>query len=110
MKDLERYRKAIRAKVCNRCIDQGEDGCCSLSGDQRCGVELYLEKIVDVVHSVRSKKLKDYVEQLRKHVCSDCKNQNPDGTCQLRSEADCGLDGYFAVVVEAIEEEDQKTK
>ena len=104
--DYERYREAIRRKVCEHCIDLDEKGRCTLTGDERCGVELHLEKIVDVVHSVRSTNLGDYVRVLRERVCASCKNQNPDGTCRLRGEADCGLDRYFALVVEAIEEAD----
>jgi hypothetical protein len=106
--DYERYRRAIRKRVCEHCIDLAEDGRCTLTGDSQCGVELYLEKIVDVIHSVHSPNLQDYVDALRKQVCAFCKNQNPDGTCRLRSEVDCGLDRYFALVVEAIEEADSK--
>ncbi|MBI1978181.1 MAG: hypothetical protein HYS55_05460 [Candidatus Omnitrophica bacterium] len=106
--DYEPYRRAISKKVCGHCIDLAEDGRCTLTGEERCGVELYLEKIVDVVHSIKSTNLADYVQALRKQVCSSCKNQNPDGTCRLRGEADCGLDRYFALVVEAIEEVDTR--
>ena len=105
--DYGRYHRAIRKKVCEQCIDLTENGRCTLTGDDRCGVELYLEKMVDAVHSVYSLNLQDYVKALRERVCAFCKNQNPDGTCQLRSEADCGLDRYFAMIVEAVEEVDK---
>ena len=105
--DYERYCEAIRKRVCQHCVDLGEEGRCTLTGDQKCGVELYLEKIIYVVHSTQSSYLSDYVNALRKHICAFCKNQNPDGTCKLRSEVDCGLDRYFALVVEAIEEVDE---
>ena len=36
----------------------------------------------------------------------NCKNQSPDGTCKLRNAADCGLDRYFELIIEAIEEVD----
>jgi hypothetical protein len=102
--DLEKYRKAVYGKVCSHCIDLGESGKCTLEGDLKCGVELYLEKIIDVVKSVKSDKLDDYVKALREQVCSHCKDQSPDGTCQLREDVDCGLDRYFVLVVEAVEE------
>lgn len=104
--DYERYRTAIRRKVCQHCIDLGADGKCTLTNERQCGVEIYLDKIVDVVHSVHSQNLQDYVDLLRKKVCANCKNQRPDGTCQIRNEIECGLDRYFALVVEAIEEAD----
>lgn len=106
--DDGRYRQAIRKKVCEYCIDLAENGRCTLTGDQTCGVELYLDQIVKVVHSVKSSNLQDYVRALRKQVCTSCKNQSTDGTCRLRREADCGLDRYFGLIVEAIEEADAK--
>ena len=105
MTDLRRYREAIRKKVCERCIDLDENGHCTLTGDRQCGVEIYLDKIVAVVQSVHSEHIQDYMSALRERVCAFCKNQNPDGTCRLRSEADCGLDRYFVLAVEAVEEE-----
>jgi hypothetical protein len=102
----ESYRQAVRWKVCAHCIDLGEDGRCTLTGDRQCGVELYLDKIVEVVHSIESTRIQDYVNALRERVCAQCKNQNPDGTCRVRRDLDCGLDRYFALVVEAIEEAD----
>jgi hypothetical protein len=41
---------------------------------------------------------------LRKNVCSECRHQSSDGTCSLRRSLDCGLDRYFPLVIEAIEE------
>lgn len=106
--DCERYRQAIYEKVCRHCIDLGEDGRCTLTEDRQCGAQIHLEKIVEAVHAVHSRNLEDYVKVLREKVCASCKNQNPDGTCRLRSEADCGLDRYFALIVEAIEETDAR--
>ncbi|PIQ87019.1 MAG: hypothetical protein COV74_02420 [Candidatus Omnitrophica bacterium CG11_big_fil_rev_8_21_14_0_20_45_26] len=106
--DYKRYRDAVRKKVCEHCIDYDhENAHCTLTGDKHCGVELYLENIVKVVQSVKAKELAEYVKLLRETVCHDCKNQEPDGSCQLRSESECGLDRYFELIVEAIEEVDK---
>ncbi|MBM2841002.1 MAG: hypothetical protein HW412_1530 [Bacteroidetes bacterium] len=48
--------------------------------------------------------MEPYIEALRKNVCADCLHQSPDGTCSFRSNVDCGLDRYFPLIVEAIEE------
>jgi hypothetical protein len=101
------YREAIKNKVCSHCVDCTEERKCALTGEDRCGVEIHLEKIVQVVRSVKSARLEDYVKALRDRVCSQCKRQNLDGTCQLRNVAECGLDRYFELVVEAIEEVDR---
>ena len=96
--DYEKYRQAIRKKVCEHCVDWGQNGRCVLASDHPCGIEIYLEKIVDVVHAVHSGNVKDYVDVLRKKVCIDCRNEKADHTCELRTAADCGLDRFFELV------------
>ena len=106
MMDYEPYRQAIKKKVCEHCVDLGEDGRCALTSDRKCGIETHLERIIDVVQVVRGGKMEDYLAVLRANVCSVCENSSPDGSCQLRIHADCGLDRFFELVIEAIDEVD----
>ena len=105
--EIELYRKSIYEKVCKHCIDLGKDGKCTLTDEMKCGVEMYLPEIVKVVQSVKSPYISDYIKKLRDLVCTHCANQNADGTCNFRLAADCGLDRYFLLIVEAIEEVDR---
>ncbi len=102
------YMRAIKKRVCAVCEEQTTEGTCGLPLGAVCPIELYLPKIVDVVHGVSSINMKDYVEALRNSVCASCPNQNPDGACLFRSKADCGLNRYFSLVVDAIEEVDEE--
>ncbi len=106
--DYQPYRNAVYRKVCQHCLDLGANGHCTLTGERECGVELYLEKLVDVVHSVKSDVLEDYICALRREVCSHCKNQTEDGNCRLRNSADCGLNRFFEIIVETVEEVDSQ--
>jgi len=101
---LDEYWEAVQRRVCVKCIDSDGHGNCLLSGEDECGLILHFPKIVETVLSVKSDSLDPYIEALRHNVCSQCKHQSPDGTCRFRSRADCGLDRYFPMVVEAIEE------
>lgn len=107
MEDLGRYRDAVYRRICLHCIDLGKGGRCNLNPEQKCAVELYLPEIVKAVQSVKSPRMEDYLAVLRERICSKCKNQAPNGTCGLRNAADCGLDRYFELMVEAVEEVDQ---
>ena len=108
MADLERYRQAIQTRVCSHCADRDARGYCSLTADHECGILHHLEAIVDVVHSTHSLKLEDYIRILRERVCAHCENEKPDGSCKLRTEVECEIDRFFEIVVEAIEEVDEK--
>ena len=104
MENIERYWQAVRHKVCAHCIDSDGYGNCRLSGEAECGLKFHFPRIVETVLSVRSDKLGPYLEALRSNVCANCKHQSPDGTCTFRGNLDCGLDRYFPLIVEAIEE------
>ncbi len=108
--DYEPYRKAIYERVCQHCVDLGSDGKCTLPKDMKCGVELYLPQMVGIVHSVNSEKMDDYVSVLRKRICASCRHEEADSSCRLRAAAECGLDRYFELIVEAIEAVDARLR
>ncbi|MBI5645690.1 MAG: hypothetical protein HY962_02060 [Ignavibacteriae bacterium] len=66
-------------------------------------MERFLPQIVDVATSVSSDKIDDYVSALRDTVCRVCR---PDGEqlCSVRDSHVCGLDRYFVLILEAIEQ------
>jgi hypothetical protein len=101
---VENYWQAVQQRVCAKCVDGDKFGNCLLSAGETCGLKAYFPQIVESVLSVQSAALDSYVAALRKNVCSGCRHQSSDGTCSLRRSLDCGLDRYFPVVVEVIEE------
>lgn len=105
---MQEYLEAIRRRVCSVCIDAVyRDGHqfvrCGLPAGRTCPVELYLPQVVEVVETVDSPLIEDYVTILRDKVCALCE-QSPEDVCALRLQADCALDRYFMLVAEAIEE------
>ncbi len=98
------YIQEIRSRVCAKCIDTDMHGNCLLHYDEMCAVEEHLPRIVEAVGRVKSDKIDAYITELRNIVCSVCINQSVDGTCSVRDRLDCGLDRYFPLIVEVIEE------
>ena len=105
MDDVGRYWLAVQRRVCVKCIDGDGHGSCRLSGEEVCGLKLHFPRIVETVLSVQSNSIEPYIEALGQNVCAECKHQSADGTCAFRSNLDCGLDRYFPLIVQAIEEE-----
>lgn len=101
---LDEHWQAVSARVCVKCIDGDADGNCRLSGVDQCGLKLHFPRIVETVLSVKSDRMEPYIEALRKNVCAYCVHQSPDEKCTFRANVDCGLDRYFPLIVEAIEE------
>jgi hypothetical protein len=104
---MQEYLDAIRRRVCSVCIDAVyRDGHqfvrCGLPKSRICPVELYLPQVIEVMQSVDSTLMEDYVTVLRDKVCAVCE-QSEQGICALRLKADCALDRYFMLVAEAIE-------
>jgi hypothetical protein len=100
---LDEYWEAVRGRVCVRCIDSNGAGNCLLTGEHECGLKLHFPKIVGTILAVRSETIEPYIDALRKNVCSGCRHQSPDGSCMFRANLDCGLDRYFPLIIEAIE-------
>lgn len=105
---MQDYLEAVRRKVCNVCIDgvfdaKGAFVRCGLSGDKTCPVEVYLPQVMQIVDSMDSSRMEDYVQVVREKVCPLCE-QDESGVCEVRLHADCPLDRYFMLVAGAIEE------
>lgn len=87
-----------------KCIDGDGHGFCRLRGEEECALKAYFPRIVESILAVQADRIEPYIESLRKNVCAFCRHQRPDGTCSFRVQLDCGLDRYFPLVIEAIEE------
>ncbi|MCU7494286.1 MAG: hypothetical protein HF314_18465 [Ignavibacteria bacterium] len=104
---MDKYMKAIRQNICSICADSNDFGKCSLTDDEICALEVYLPQIVGIVHSIDSRNIQDYIDALRKEICSECHSQQENGYCYLREDVNCSLDRYFPLIVETIQRADQ---
>ena len=103
MENFEREWQAVVQNVCSHCIDASADGVCLLKNDAECGLRMHFPAIVRAIRSQSGDDLQPYIEALRTEVCAQCKFQDANSECERRSALDCGLDRYFALVVETIE-------
>jgi len=100
---------ALRERVCSVCLDRRDDGSCGLSGGHTCALEAHLPRILEVVQTVHSPRMDEYVEAIRQRVCGVCE-QDAQGGCRARNDGACALDAYLPLVVEAIEEAQRTLK
>lgn len=103
---MDKYLKAIRYNICSVCADSNDSGKCNLSNEEICALEAYLPQIVEIVHSIDSRDIQDYIDALRREICSECRTQQEDGYCYLREDVNCSLDRYFPLIVETIQKAD----
>jgi hypothetical protein len=99
----EAYFQAIQNKVCSLCLDQRNDGACGLT-ERVCAIERHLPSLVDAIMAVQSSRMDDYVAAITAHVCTHCADQDAEGHCALRDQADCALSSYLSLVVDAVED------
>lgn len=96
---MDRYRAALRDQVCRRCLDRPPGGPPCLPLGKRCGVELHLEKLVDVVHRNVAVRIDPYIDGFHGQICTDCPNR-PTSQCP------CPLEYLLSLAVKAIESVD----
>ena len=100
----EQYWQAVQSRVCAHCVDSDPHGHCRLSAEEECGLRAHFPRIVEAILSVHDPRIEPYIDSLRRNVCAPCRHQTPDGRCSTRSRLDCGLDRYFPLVIDAVEE------
>ncbi|MEK7250470.1 MAG: hypothetical protein AAB209_08620 [Bacteroidota bacterium] len=104
MPTQEEYWQALQSKICVKCLEGDGKGNCRIASDGECAIKLHFPKILEVINSVYSHSIVPYEEQLRKTVCTTCKNQSKLGDCLVREQVECALDRYFPLIVEVIED------
>jgi hypothetical protein len=98
---MDKYLKALKQNVCSICVDSNSRGGCTLNEKESCAVELFLPRIIDVIHNSGTEDLKELQIKLRETVCVQCRAQE-GGDCYLREDANCSLDRYFSLIAETI--------
>jgi hypothetical protein len=99
----------IRKKICHVCIERTAEGDCGLEQPSACALFRLFPQVALAIQSVHSDDIGQYVEAIRRQVCSVCTDQASDGSCETRKQVACALDAYLLLVVDAIEEATGKT-
>ena len=98
------YWDAILRRVCSVCLDQANDGTCGLGRRRVCAIEAHLPRLVEVLSSIDSPRMDEYVAAVEAEICGRCAQQDSGRKCELRDEGKCALYTYLPLVVEAVEE------
>jgi len=103
-RSLTELEALVRTRICGVCTDRKTDGSCGLPDPGTCALFRLFPQVAAAIQSTNSDRLEDYVEAIRRRVCSVCETQDRDGDCSAREQVQCALDAYLLLVVEAIEE------
>lgn len=104
---MEAYREAIKERVCKICADRNEDGSCNLPEGRFCSIDRHLPLIIEAIKSVQSDRVEDYSRSIGETVCKEC-SEDEKGHCHFRELDECLLENFAYLVVEAIEEVDER--
>jgi hypothetical protein len=100
--ELEEYLAEIREQVCSCCPERPHGGPPCLPLGKKCGVELHLPRIIEVVRGTdKSGSLGPYLEHVRTQICTYCENLHTQW-------CPCPMDSLALLVVEAVETVDQR--
>ena len=108
-RSLAEVEALVRDRICRVCSDRKENGTCGLEEPGECALFRLFPQVAEAIQSTDSDNLQDYIDAIRRGVCTVCTAQESGGDCGLRQEVRCALDAYLLLVVEAIEEATGKT-
>jgi hypothetical protein len=108
-RSLTEIEAIVRNRICKVCTDRLVDGNCGLEDPSSCALFRLFPQVAQAIGSVSSDDINDYIEAIRRQVCSICAEQDSSGYCETRQQVQCALDAYLLLVVDAIEEATGKT-
>jgi hypothetical protein len=103
-RSLTELEAMVRNRICAVCSDRKMDGSCGREEPAQCALFRLFPQVAQAIQSTDSNDLGDYIQAIRRDVCSVCTSQDAQGDCDVRQEVQCALDAYLLLVVEAIEE------
>src|SRR5690242_2558360 len=103
-RSLVELESIVRNRICAVCTDRNAEGGCGLAQPSNCALFALFPRVARAIQATNSNDIQQYVEAIRRDVCSVCLEQDPDGSCERRRQVQCALDAYLLPVVDAIEE------
>ena len=94
----------VRDRICSVCTSRAFTGACGLENPATCALFQMFPQVARAIGSVTSGDIRDYIEAIRRQVCSGCTGQDSAGRCETRQQVQCALDAYLLLVVDAVEE------
>lgn len=101
-RSLAELESIVRNRICGVCTDRTVAGDCG--SPDPCELFELFPRVARAILSVDSDDIQQYIDAIRRDVCSVCVQQEPDGSCEKRRRVACALDAYLVAVVDAIEE------
>lgn len=104
------YREAVDRRIHAICLDRNLDPCARAHPATSCRVARFLPQLIEIVSEIHSTHLSDYEEAITQRICVLCGNQDDAGRCPVRDRAECCLYRYLPLVLDTIEEvQDRET-
>jgi hypothetical protein len=108
-RSLAELEAIVRNRICKVCTSRTVNGDCGLEEPSSCALFRLFPQVAQAIQSVQSDDIHQYIDAIRARVCSVCKDQAEDQSCETRQQVQCALDAYLLLVVDAIEEATGKT-
>jgi hypothetical protein len=108
-RSLVELESIVRNRICSVCTERTVDGECGLEAPIDCALFRLFPEVAKAIQSVSSDDIQQYVDAIRRNVCSVCAERASDESCETRQQVRCALDAYLLLVVDAIEEATGKT-
>ena len=108
-RSFEELEAIVRNRICSVCTERTAAGQCGMEDPSTCALFRLFPQVAQAIQSVDSRDIHEYIEAIRRNVCSVCQEQARDGSCEARQQVQCALDAYLLLVVDAIEEATGKT-
>src|SRR5665647_2002553 len=91
-RSFDELEAIVRNRICSVCTERTTEGQCDLESPSSCALFRLFPQVVQAIQSVDSNDIHQYIEAIRRNVCSVCQEQARDGSCEVRQQVQCALD------------------
>ena len=81
-RSLEELEVIVRNRICKVCTSRTVNGDCGLENPSSCALFQLFPQVAKAIQSVASDDIQQYVDAIRRQVCSVCADQDPAGRCE----------------------------
>jgi len=77
-RSFEELEAIVRNRICSVCTERTTEGQCGLENPSSCALFQLFPQVAQAIQSVHSNDIHEYIEAIRRNVCSVCKERAQD--------------------------------
>src|SRR5260370_17301230 len=99
-RSFDELEAIVRNRICGVCTERTNEGQCGLENPSSCALFRLFPQVAQAIQSVSSSDIQQYIDAIRRNVCSVCEEQAQYGSCEAHRPVQCSLSPSLLLVLD----------